>query len=62
MYEAFTRQLFHEAGLLPGMRVLDVGCGGGDVALLPSEFVGPTGEVVGIRPSGMRNCSRYGAC
>jgi ubiquinone/menaquinone biosynthesis C-methylase UbiE len=48
MYEAFTRQLFHEAGLLPGMRVLDVGCGGGDVALLPSEFVGPTGEVVGI--------------
>ena len=48
MYEAFTRQLFHEAGLLPGIRVLDVGCGSGDVALLASEFVGPTGEIVGI--------------
>jgi ubiquinone/menaquinone biosynthesis C-methylase UbiE len=48
MYEPFTRQLFREAGLLPGMRVLDVGCGSGDVALLASELVGPTGAVVGI--------------
>lgn len=48
MFEPFTRQLFREAGLLPGMRVLDVGCGSGDVALLASELVGPTGVVVGI--------------
>ena len=48
MYEPFTRQLFHEAGLSPGMRVLDVGCGSGDVALLTGELVGPTGTVVGI--------------
>jgi ubiquinone/menaquinone biosynthesis C-methylase UbiE len=27
---------------------LDVGCGSGDVALLASELVGPTGAVVGI--------------
>jgi ubiquinone/menaquinone biosynthesis C-methylase UbiE len=48
MYEPFTRQLFREAGLLPGMRVLDVGCGSGDVTLLAGELVGPTGAVVGI--------------
>jgi ubiquinone/menaquinone biosynthesis C-methylase UbiE len=48
MFEPFTRQLFLEAGLLPGMRVLDVGCGSGDVALLANELVGPTGAVVGI--------------
>ncbi len=48
MYEPFTRQLFREAGLRSGMRVLDVGCGSGDVALLAGELVGPTGAVVGI--------------
>jgi SAM-dependent methyltransferase len=30
------------------MRVLDVGCGPGDVSLLVAERVGPTGEVVGV--------------
>ncbi len=30
----FTRQFFAEAGIGPGMRVLDVGSGAGDVALL----------------------------
>lgn len=48
MFEPFTRQLFQEAGLRPGMRVLDAGCGSGDVALLAGEIVGPTGVVVGI--------------
>jgi SAM-dependent methyltransferase len=31
-----------------GMRVLDVGCGSGDVAFLAAQFVGPGGEVVGV--------------
>jgi ubiquinone/menaquinone biosynthesis C-methylase UbiE len=44
----FTRRLFHDAGLAPGMRVLDVGCGAGDVALLAADVVGPTGRVVGL--------------
>lgn len=47
-FEPFTRQLFLQAGIAPGMRVLDVGCGGGDVAFLAADLVGPSGEVVGI--------------
>lgn len=43
-----TRGLFARAGIRPGMRVLDFGCGAGDVALLAAEMVGPTGEVVGF--------------
>lgn len=43
-----TRRLFQDAGIVPGMRVLDVGSGPGDVALLLATMVGPHGEVVGI--------------
>jgi ubiquinone/menaquinone biosynthesis C-methylase UbiE len=48
MFEPFTRQLVREAGLGSGMRVLDVGCGGGDVAFLAVERIGPTGTVLGV--------------
>jgi SAM-dependent methyltransferase len=48
MFEPFTRQLFEEAGIRPGMRVLDVGCGSGDVAMLAAEVVGEHGQVVGV--------------
>jgi len=47
LFEPFTRQLLQQAGITRGMRVLDVGCGSGDVALLTSELVGPSGTVVG---------------
>jgi ubiquinone/menaquinone biosynthesis C-methylase UbiE len=43
-----TRQYLIEAGIAPGMRVLDVGSGVGDVAFLAAELVGPSGEVVGV--------------
>jgi 2-polyprenyl-3-methyl-5-hydroxy-6-metoxy-1,4-benzoquinol methylase len=43
----FTRQLFEQAGIGQGMRVLDVGCGSGDVAFLAASLVGLSGEVVG---------------
>lgn len=43
-----TERLFRAAGIGPGMSVLDVGCGVGDVALLAAELVGPTGSVVGF--------------
>jgi SAM-dependent methyltransferase len=38
---AITMRLLREAGLVPGMRVVDLGCGMGDVALLAAEIVGP---------------------
>jgi 2-polyprenyl-3-methyl-5-hydroxy-6-metoxy-1,4-benzoquinol methylase len=44
----FTRQLFEEAGISRGMRVLDVGCGSGDVAFLAADLVGPSGKVLGV--------------
>jgi len=46
-FEPFTRQLFQQSGIVPGMRVLNVGCGTGDVAFLAADLVGPSGEVVG---------------
>lgn len=46
--EAFTRRCLQDAGIRPGMKVLDVGSGAGDVALLLAEMVGPEGQVVGI--------------
>jgi SAM-dependent methyltransferase len=48
IYGPATRQLLTEAGITTGMRVLDVGSGAGDVALLLADLVGPTGEVVGV--------------
>ncbi len=43
-----TERLLLDAGIGPGMRVLDVGCGRGDVSLLAADLVGAQGEVVGI--------------
>src|SRR5918997_1895144 len=47
-YAPFTRRMFERAGLGPGMRVLDVGTGAGDVALIAAEMVGSSGGVVGV--------------
>src|SRR6266404_6891970 len=43
-----TERLFREAGIGPGQRVLDIGSGVGDVAMLVARLVGHSGEVVGI--------------
>ena len=43
-----TERFFCEAGIGVGQRVLDLGSGVGDVAMLAGRLVGPSGEVVGI--------------
>lgn len=48
LYDAHTEQALRLAGLRPGMRVLDVGCGPGDVSFVAVRLVGPTGTVLGV--------------
>jgi 2-polyprenyl-3-methyl-5-hydroxy-6-metoxy-1,4-benzoquinol methylase len=38
-FSDLTERLFREAGMAPGMRVLDVGCGVGDVSFLAASLV-----------------------
>lgn len=47
-YNPFTRRLFEDAGISAGMKVLDAGCGAGDVSLIAAGLVGPHGTVVGV--------------
>ena len=48
LYRGATLRALKDAGIVEGMRVLDVGCGSGDVTRLVSDLVGPTGSVYGI--------------
>jgi ubiquinone/menaquinone biosynthesis C-methylase UbiE len=48
MLAPVTRLILQQAGIEPGMRVLDLGTGTGAVAHLAAELVGPTGRVVGL--------------
>ena len=48
---ASFRTLIAAAGVQPGQRVLDVGCGTGYFARLLARVVGPDGQVVGVDPS-----------
>ena len=48
LFRSETRNVLLRAGLQPGMRVLDVGCGVGDVSLIAANIVGPSGSVLGI--------------
>jgi SAM-dependent methyltransferase len=43
-----TRMAWAEAGIRPGMRVLDLGCGAGDSTFVAADLVGPGGSVVGL--------------
>lgn len=47
LIDPISRRFFTSAGIVEGMRVLDVGSGAGDVAILLADLVGPKGSVVG---------------
>jgi ubiquinone/menaquinone biosynthesis C-methylase UbiE len=48
IFGPFTERLFRDAGVSAGQRVLDIGSGVGDVALLAARLVGPSGSVIGV--------------
>ena len=48
LYDKDTEHALQRAGLRPGWRVLDVGCGPGDVSFVAARLVGPTGTVLGV--------------
>lgn len=48
LYDPYTEHALRLAGLRPGMRVLDIGSGPGDVSFVAARLVGPTGTVLGV--------------
>ena len=52
LIDPVTERFLRAAGIAPGMRVLDVGTGLGDVAFVAADLVGPGGEVVGVDRAG----------
>src|SRR5262249_17256867 len=50
-FRDLTEDLLRRAGIIAGMRVLDLGSGVGDISLLAAEFVGTSGSVLGIERS-----------
>src|SRR5258708_29335948 len=43
-----SERFFREACVGPGQRILELGSGVGDVAMLAARLVGPSGEIVGV--------------
>lgn len=48
LYRAPTLRALVDAGIGEGDRVLDIGCGSGDVTITAAELVGESGHVVGV--------------
>jgi 2-polyprenyl-3-methyl-5-hydroxy-6-metoxy-1,4-benzoquinol methylase len=48
LYDDYTEHALRLAGLRPGMRVLDIGCGPGDVSFVAARLVAPSGCVIGV--------------
>jgi demethylmenaquinone methyltransferase/2-methoxy-6-polyprenyl-1,4-benzoquinol methylase len=59
----YRKRALQQAGLMPGMKVLDVACGPGLVTQCAMELVGPSGSVTGLDPSiGMLREAQKGPC
>lgn len=43
-----TRGYFADAGITSGMRVIEIGCGSGEITQVLAELVGSSGTVVAI--------------
>jgi SAM-dependent methyltransferase len=48
LFGGYKKRSFEFLGIQPGQRVLDVGCGAGDDALVLAKLVGPGGRVAGV--------------
>jgi SAM-dependent methyltransferase len=48
IYAPHSGHLLTLAGIAPGMHVLDIGCGAGDVTMIAARLVGPAGSVLGV--------------
>ena len=48
LIDPITRQFLIQAGVTSGMRILDVGCGAGDVSFIAASLIGSQGEVIGV--------------
>src|SRR2546430_7440398 len=48
IFDPHSRRLLVAAGLVRGMRVLDLGSGAGNMAMIAADLVGPEGTVIGI--------------
>ena len=48
LFEEITGRFLKRCGIAPGMKVLDVGSGAGDVSLAVADIVGKDGAVVGV--------------
>lgn len=46
--QQYTRALLEEQGVTPSISFLDVGCGGGNVALMAAQMAGDNGSITGI--------------
>jgi|688.fasta_scaffold144241_2 ubiquinone/menaquinone biosynthesis C-methylase UbiE len=51
IYGPYSHQFIHKIGIKPGMSVLDVGCGTGNITCWLAKEVGATGRVIGIDAS-----------
>ena len=53
-----TEDLFERIGVAPGMRCIDLGCGGGEVTFELARLVGPTGHVTGADMDDVKDRAR----